>query len=487
MICTMAVGVFKQLSKQKELVIDMNKEQPSMSTENFEIEDENIETTSVFGFLTMFYSWVSGLFYWISTIISVYYSICWLVSTFCMSFVAQWILRWIWRKACNWYSGDRYIVKPGIFSEGMNIYKWVDEFETYLEKNKIMNSHKQTQQLLKLLDVSSRKLLRSACDVEEDVEIAKMEYETIKLQLLQLFLTTRINLRDLRLKFYSRLQAKDESIHRYSQELKEMAREAYPITDKKYLDSYIYTQFLYGIRNPRIQNKLKDDYGTSTSLQEVIRVAKLQEQYEDLCRSRDREENKEVKIKKAEIDESKERNVSFEKSTGEVYENDSFKGRINPDSSFGNRDNLRWKYKNKPRESSRDTRGSSVESNRYSSIKDMGNETNRALDSSTSGIRYKRHKERFGKQDQSQFNTQRYSSDNQYAIKPSLICYNCNEYGHISRSCRNRTPTPYKHEKPRSQSVEHKETTIANSSSMATFEHKSERKDEKGRHGGGGM
>ena len=72
---------------------------------------------------------------------------------------------------------------------------------------------------------------------------------------------------------YQRIQAKDESILRYVQELKEMAKEVYPLTDKKLLESYIYTQFLYGVRNPRIQHKLIEEYGTTINWQEVIRVA----------------------------------------------------------------------------------------------------------------------------------------------------------------------------------------------------------------------
>ena len=50
------------------------------------------------------------------------------------------------------------------------------------------------------------------------------------------------------MKFYHRIQVKDEAIHRYEQELKEIGKEAYSLTDKKLLDSYIYMQFLYGIR-----------------------------------------------------------------------------------------------------------------------------------------------------------------------------------------------------------------------------------------------
>jgi hypothetical protein len=85
-----------------------------------------------------------------------------------------------------------------------------------------------------------------------------------------------------------------------------MAKEAYPLTDKKLLDSYIYTKFLYGVRNQRIQQKLIDEYGTTTNLQEVIRVAKLQEQYEEMYLRKKFENDTEVeiKIKKASIDDN---------------------------------------------------------------------------------------------------------------------------------------------------------------------------------------
>jgi hypothetical protein len=85
-----------------------------------------------------------------------------------------------------------------------------------------------------------------------------------------------------------------------------MAKEAYPLTDKKLLDSYIYTQFLYVVRNQRIQQKLIDEYGTTTNLQEVIRVAKLQEQYEEMYLRKKFENDTEVeiKIKKASIDDN---------------------------------------------------------------------------------------------------------------------------------------------------------------------------------------
>ena len=44
MICTMAIGFFKQMNEHKKLVLYVTKKQPSMSTENFENEDFNLNS-----------------------------------------------------------------------------------------------------------------------------------------------------------------------------------------------------------------------------------------------------------------------------------------------------------------------------------------------------------------------------------------------------------------------------------------------------------
>ena len=65
-----------------------------------------------------------------------------------------------------------------------------------LESNKITNSNLQARYLIDSLDTSSRRLVIAACEIETDEDKSKAEYENVKNQLLQLFLTRRINLRE---------------------------------------------------------------------------------------------------------------------------------------------------------------------------------------------------------------------------------------------------------------------------------------------------
>jgi hypothetical protein len=324
--------------------------------------------------------------------------------------------------------------KPIVFSEGMNVYKWLNEFESYLESNKITNSNLQARFLMNSLDTSSRRLLIAACEIETDGDKIKVEYENVKNQLLQLFLTTRINLRDLRIKFYNRIQAKDESIYRYVQELKEMAKEAYPLTDKKLLDSFIYTQFLYGVRNQRIQQKLIDKYGTTTNLQEVIRVAKLQEQYEEMYLRKKFENDTEVEIKimKASIDDNSNKDqlnkpsVSFKNN---VFSED--KTTVGNNLEHIKDDNKHKNCNNRSRDTSKETRESSVDS-RHDFYRKNDREN------------YNDHKKY---RNRDYYNRHNYTRDDQY--NPNNHKYK--QYGqgyYNSKNCRDRVPTPYKHEKP---------------------------------------
>ena len=191
---------------------------------------------------------------------------------------------WLFRAIYNFLFGTPKATPPVMFSEGKNVYKWIGEFEEYLRMMKCKDSRSQCKEIMKLLDPASSKLLRHACKCYDDKKLT--DYEMLKNQMLQLFVTARVNQRELRFKFYNRLQKPDESIHRYNHELTELAVEAYPLCDKKMLDTMIYEQLLYGLYNSRIRNQLMNDYGTNTDLSEVIRVAKIQEECEMIEKAR---------------------------------------------------------------------------------------------------------------------------------------------------------------------------------------------------------
>ena len=122
---------------------------------------------------------------------------------------------------------------------------------------------------------------------------------------------------------------------------------------------------MYGVRNQRIQQKLIDEYGTTTNLQEVIRVAKLQEQYEEIYLRKKFENDTEVeiKIKKASIDDNSNKDqlnkpsVSFKNN---VFSEDKTTVGNNPEHIKD--DNKHKNYINRSRDTSKETRESSVDS-----------------------------------------------------------------------------------------------------------------------------
>jgi hypothetical protein len=156
--------------------------EPSMSTEMFNTKVENVENVNFnlnenMNSVSIF-KWIYNCFGWISFISSIYVIISkyWYVYTILISYFSQQILSWLWKKIYKYLLGANDKSKPIVFSEGMNVYKWLNEFESYLESNKITNSNLQARYLMNSLDTSSRRLLIAACEIETDRDKIKIEY-----------------------------------------------------------------------------------------------------------------------------------------------------------------------------------------------------------------------------------------------------------------------------------------------------------------------
>ena len=52
--------------------------------------------------------------------------------------------------------------------------------------------------------------------------------------------------------------------------------------DRKLKNIFIYQQILFGLNNNRIRNQLMHEYGSTTDLKEVLRIAKVQEEIEEM-------------------------------------------------------------------------------------------------------------------------------------------------------------------------------------------------------------
>ena len=112
-----------------------------------------------------------------------------------------------------------------------------------MKKKNVRDGPTRARELYKMLDKQARNVLRRACKIYDESEL--QDYDKVKDELMQLFVTTRICQRETVLSFYNRVQKPDESIHRYHIELSELASVAFPSCEKKMLDKYIYNQFLY--------------------------------------------------------------------------------------------------------------------------------------------------------------------------------------------------------------------------------------------------
>ena len=218
------------------------------------------------------------------------------LTTFSALVFGRWIVSALWQliKHRLFNSENSILSTPTTFHEGMNVNKWLKEFEEYADRCRCSEPDKRARELLKFVDDNCRRILKKSLKCEDEAQ--KIYYPAFKQQMALLFVTTKIKQREAKLKLYNRDQAEDESITRYYYELMNLASEAFPGADQSVLDAYVHEQFLHGIRNPMVKRRLVNDYGKASELQDVVRVAKMYEEEEENENKADRK--KEYKIKK---------------------------------------------------------------------------------------------------------------------------------------------------------------------------------------------
>ena len=83
--------------------------------------------------------------------------------------LAKFILIAVWRIIqTNLWGMVTTVRKPEVYSDGMNINRWFEEFEDYLEKKRIRDSNKRANELIKHLDERSATILRKALREEDE-------------------------------------------------------------------------------------------------------------------------------------------------------------------------------------------------------------------------------------------------------------------------------------------------------------------------------
>ena len=86
--------------------------------------------------------------------------------------VLRWILIALWNtfKAYFW----KKIESPPLFHEGMNVNKWLKEFETYTESCRFNDNDRKTRELLKHLDNNCATILKKSLNYEDENQIQQV-------------------------------------------------------------------------------------------------------------------------------------------------------------------------------------------------------------------------------------------------------------------------------------------------------------------------
>jgi hypothetical protein len=170
--------------------------------------------------------------------------------------------------------------KPNKFEEGMNIRAWLIQLESYLRQ-----FDKQYWATIATSFISEKSFATLGLESNFNNAEVSNEYEKLKEKLLKVYAIKENETKNLSLSAYSNYsQNTDESAEDYGERLIRIAQQALPKASLDILDDMLKQQFIRGLRNPRLRQKLawktskiQDINQQSITMQELILHAKLLE------------------------------------------------------------------------------------------------------------------------------------------------------------------------------------------------------------------
>ena len=122
------------------------------------------------------------------------------LTTFSALVFGRWLSYAFWEiiKRRFFNSDNQPISTPTTFHEGMNVNKWLKEFEEYTDKCKCNEPDKRARELLNFDNDNCGRILKKSMKYEDEAK--KIYYPAFKQQMALLFVTTKIKQREAKLK-----------------------------------------------------------------------------------------------------------------------------------------------------------------------------------------------------------------------------------------------------------------------------------------------
>ena len=175
-------------------------------------------------------------------------------------------------KSFKWFTSRFFkaptceIAKPDVFSEGKDVFKWLEDFERYANATMSSNALKRGNCLLSFLDDKSRSQLVQYSTMRNN----KIEYTTLKEDMQRLFQSKQKSSRQYLHMFISRQQHDDETIPKYYAELCDLVIKAYPTTPPSIREEFVFQQLANGVSNTELRRQLILDYENKSKLRDSL-------------------------------------------------------------------------------------------------------------------------------------------------------------------------------------------------------------------------
>ncbi len=152
-----------------------------------------------------------------------------------------------------------------IFCKGMDVCEWLKGLDEYLAKKKIKDDEVKATLLLNKMDTPIKKMLKNYMNPKK-----KNNYEVISKFLKDSQKKPEASSAVYRHQFDARQQQSNENLHEFHIALLDLGGKAFPELEQKTLDKYVREQFVQGVSNKSLRERLVTDHHEITDPSELL-------------------------------------------------------------------------------------------------------------------------------------------------------------------------------------------------------------------------
>jgi hypothetical protein len=174
----------------------------------------------------------------------------------------------VWNSNFTIFSHGNYVrlQLPQVFSNTVDVQDWIAQFELYCKANRVTNDNLKKEILLSRMDKENRELVKSRlAENESYVKVIRL-IET-------LFAPNEPTIMQHVRNFGERKQIASENVQKYYTELWRLAKLAWPKSSIENLEEYVSSQFISGLKETALKEKLLMDKKKNIKIEELITLA----------------------------------------------------------------------------------------------------------------------------------------------------------------------------------------------------------------------